>query len=467
MNSQEELPQNIGQGELARLIPIGAETNKERRATSTLLATLMAVPEYAQHMLSIAGCKANSRSKIKCYTEVVFKDKNNKPVEMKDSDRPDGLITVKNGKTTWSALIEAKIGNAELDCSQIERYLDLAKAHKIDAVITISNQYANIPTHHPVNVNGQKTRTVSLYHWSWKSLLTEAVLHTDDNEDHKDVSDSSQHFILSEFKRFLQHDSTGINTITQMNKSWAVICSEGGLEKKTNDTINAMASWHNLCREITLEMSEQIGLNVIQTLPRKYNNEKNGYTSKLKDDVAALYTDGCVTCAFSIKDAASTLCLLSNIKEKYITTSMTIRAPKDSKTARGAIGWLIKQLSGIELPDVHVTACYAGRNSNRTCSLQELQENGYEAINDNNKNIPHSFEIYTKKNIRLSEIKGVRKFVEITKKSVFDYYQYVGQNLKNPQNKPPKMNRDNQEEEIQAIPAIVEADSGEVRVDAG
>ena len=442
MDHKEELPHNLGQGELARLIPVGADSNKERKVTSTLLSTLMGVPEYARHMLGMVGCKVNSRSKISCYTEVVFKDKQGKIVKIKDSDRPDGLIVVQTGKSIWSALIEAKVGNAELDTDQVERYLDLAKNQGVDAVITISNQYANIPTHHPVKVNGNKTRSVGLYHWSWKSLLTEAVLHTDDNKDLKDITDETQHFILNEFKRFLQHDSTGLNTITQMNKSWSLVCSEGGLEKKSDDTVNAVASWHNLCRELTLDLSEETGTNVIQAIPRKYTTEKNGYENMLKDDVSTLVQNGYVDSTFTIKDAASSLFVQANIEGKFLTTTMTLRAPKDAKTARSSIGWVIKQLNKVELANTYVTACYAGKNTNKTVTLSKLLEDGYEAINDNNKNLPHSFDIYTKINLKLSELKGVKKFVEITRQSVFDYYAHIGQNLKKAPVSAPKIARD-------------------------
>ena len=363
----------------------------------------------------------------------------------------NGIIIVKTGKSYWTALVEAKVGNSELNVDQIERYLDLAKLQGIDAVITISNQYANIPSHHPIKVNGQKTRSVNLYHWSWKSLLTEAVLHTDENKDHKDITDETQLFILQEFKRFLQHESTGLNTITQMNKSWSAICAEGGLEKKDDDSTNAVASWHNLCRELSLDLSEKTGTNVSPVITRKYLQDKNGYSSMLKDDVKQLHDTGTVTASFKIEDAASNLEFTANVKEKYITSMMMLRAPKDAKTARGAIGWLSKQLGSVEINNVHVMAKYAGRNTNKTATLNDLLEQGYEALNDDNKNIPLSFEVYTKHNLKLSDIKGVKKFVEIARNCVFEYYKNIGQNLKVAPTKAPKMtNKEKKTEDLES-----------------
>ena len=66
------------------------------------------------------------------------------------NDKPDGLIIVENGANTWTALVEAKVGNNKLVEEQIERYLDLARAHNIDALITISNQLAVLPTFNPL-----------------------------------------------------------------------------------------------------------------------------------------------------------------------------------------------------------------------------------------------------------------------------------------------------------------------------
>jgi hypothetical protein len=115
----------------------------------------MVVPAFAREVLSNAGAPVGKRLKIVCYTEVTFKtsDKGKKP-------RPDGLVVISNGPKNWTALVESKIGNSELTKEQVEEYLDLAKQYGINALITISNQFATTPTHHPVKVG--KTKSVRL-----------------------------------------------------------------------------------------------------------------------------------------------------------------------------------------------------------------------------------------------------------------------------------------------------------------
>lgn len=48
-------------------------------------------------------------------------------------------------------MVEAKIGKGEICSEQIERYLNLAKANGIDAIITLSNQFVARADHYNVN----------------------------------------------------------------------------------------------------------------------------------------------------------------------------------------------------------------------------------------------------------------------------------------------------------------------------
>ncbi|MEX2496146.1 MAG: hypothetical protein WD448_08665 [Woeseia sp.] len=179
----------ISSGERSRLIPVVSDMSKEERAVSPVLAAFSIVPALAHSLLQEVGGPTNQRATVRSYSQVVFK---RGPTDRKW--RPDGLLEVDSGRKVWRALIEAKIGNAELSGEQVECYLDLAKQMNLDALITISNQFSTLPTHHPIAVNKMKVRRVELYHFSWLSILTKARLLSDD----KTIDDPEQAFITVE-----------------------------------------------------------------------------------------------------------------------------------------------------------------------------------------------------------------------------------------------------------------------------
>jgi 2-phospho-L-lactate guanylyltransferase (CobY/MobA/RfbA family) len=142
-----DLPSILEKGERARLFPVLADTSRENRITSILLSVLSQVQPLAQEVLKSTGVRVGKKTIIEAYTEVVLRDQ-------KDiKNRPDGLLIVSTGKTTWRALIESKIGKAKLTVDQVERYLELAKDNEIDAVITISNDFVTRADHSPVAVS--------------------------------------------------------------------------------------------------------------------------------------------------------------------------------------------------------------------------------------------------------------------------------------------------------------------------
>ena len=153
----------------ARLFPvtgIGNPNEQERRGTSVLLAVLSAVKEFGRALTTRCGAPAG---RIETFIEV--------PFELNGSHcRPDGLIRVTRGQKVWTALVEVKTGRNDLDADQVTTYLDVAREHDYDAVITISHQVATTPGVHPVAVDKRKTRKVDLIHLSWSRIHTEAKI---------------------------------------------------------------------------------------------------------------------------------------------------------------------------------------------------------------------------------------------------------------------------------------------------
>lgn len=157
----------------ARLIPtsgIAGAEEQERRATSALLAVMAAVKDFSRSLLGPLGAPSGA---IETYIEVPFLLADKKVY-------PDGLIRVSRGQRSWTALVEVKTGRNELEVTQLENYLDVARNEGFDALITISNEIPPAAGQHPTKVDRRKLRKVDLHHWSWTYLLSAAVMRPGD-----------------------------------------------------------------------------------------------------------------------------------------------------------------------------------------------------------------------------------------------------------------------------------------------
>lgn len=171
----------------ARLIPtsgIKGPDEQERRATSALLAVMTAVKELSRALLRPLGAPSGA---TETFIEVPFDLGERRAT-------PDGLIRVMRGQKTWTALVEVKTGRNILQSEQLECYLDVAKEQGFDAVITISNEIPAISGTHPTAIDKRKTKKVSLHHWPWSEILTEAIL----QKEHRGIDDPEQAWILGE-----------------------------------------------------------------------------------------------------------------------------------------------------------------------------------------------------------------------------------------------------------------------------
>ena len=273
---------------------------------------------------------------VNTFVEVVFRSEDGAG----KTDRPDGLIEVVTGKRKWSALIEAKIGGSPLEPDQIERYLRLARDNSIDAVITISNEFVARPDHHPIAVRKHLTRRVSLFHLSWSSVLTSAVL----LQERAAISDPEQAFLLREFIRFFSHPSAGISSFTSMPPEWTTTIERlhaGGRVSKGEMSETVVSSWHQELRDLTLIMSRIVGREIETKLSRAHEADP---AIRLKDDVDKFCANGQLSATLSIPDAAADLRITADLKSRIIRASMTIDAPRDRKRNVSRMNWLLRQL---------------------------------------------------------------------------------------------------------------------------
>lgn len=438
----------LSSGQLARLIPTVADSKKEERATSVLLSSLMVVPAYANAVLSGAGATVGMRSKVECYTEVAFKS-----APLDQNSRPDGLIVVRNGSKAkpWSALIEAKIGNASLTNAQVEKYLDIARQHKFDAVITISNQFATTPIHHPLTISKNKTKSVSLFHFSWLSLKSAAALLTSE----KGVDDPEQAYILSELVRYLDHPYSGVASFSSMPRDWSDLCSMvlsgSKLSKNADCVVNTVSAWHQLMRQLALDLGMSIGKPVTISLS---NARKVDPDVHFAQDCIDLISSGSLEASFVIPNAASKLEISADIARKAIYLSMKLEAPKDTKRATASINWLVRQLRGKEeLEGLSIRAHWPGRTSSTIEFVEALIDDPTKLIPIGSKAVPHHLEV-----VRVVELgarfKGVKTFVDDVTREVPSFYHDAGQHLNRWVAKAPKMKEEKKVQEEPSAPTI-------------
>lgn len=423
-------PDYFAKGERARLIPVAADSSKEVRATSVFLATMMAVPPFAERMLDTIGQRVGKRSEMACFTEVGFKQ-----ADGGKNHRPDGFVSLSSGRgKQWTALVEAKIGNAEIDAEQVKSYAALAKEHGIDAVITISNQFSALPTHTPVEIGRVLSRNVDLFHWSWMFILTEAMLLIGDDN----FGTPEQKFILSELVRFLSHDSVGVRRFDRMNKEWKdvvlAVNARTALSKTALDVQNTVAAWHQEGRDLTLLMTRKVQRRVRQNLSRAHANDPS---ARLSGEAERLAKNHILEFTLDIPDAAGTLDVQADIARRCLICSMKLEAP-DTKRAQSRVNWLLKQLSKSDPSEVWIEAQLPGRAPPVRATLLQLRDDPTFVQEAFPSNLPTAFKVMMVRDIA-GRFSGNRTFIEELEKFVPEFYENVGQLLEPFRPKPPQL----------------------------
>lgn len=428
-----ERPDFAKRGDPARLIPVVADTNREQRAASVLLAALRGVHEFRQQMLLSLGVRVGSRAVLGAWTEIVLEA----DPGVAKSDRPDGLIVLQTGRKTWSALVEAKIGNAEIGEEQLKQYLQQAKKHKVDAVITITNQFVAMPSHHPVKVPKSMLKGLELYHWSWMYAVTQATLLLESGE----IKSPDQRFLLEEVLRYLGHESSGISRFDSMNREWKEIVgkvkSGAVLGKSTEEVENTVSSWHQEQRDLCLVMSRKLGRPVKLKLARAHRTDP---VQRLKDDCEVLAKEKVLKCCLEVPDAAADLDVTADLTLRTIVCSMRLSAPQDKKRSTARVNWLTKQLAKAETESMFVKAVRPGRAEETQKPLAQVIEDAAVIESPATNVVPSAFEVFYMADLG-HRFAGNKIFIEELEKAVPHFYQQVGQRLRAWVAPPPKLQR--------------------------
>lgn len=365
----------------ARLFPIG-KTTDENQTTSIFLSTLSAVKEFREDLLLQIGVKKIKNRNMALHTYIEI------PSINKD-DRPDGLIVLTSGLhnpvVEWVALVESKIGTADIESEQIDRYMKLGKELEINNIITISNQLVSSPFETPAeNIN--KKYKFELFHWSWISLQVMAGRLLKSGL----VKDEDHAYILNEFRRYFKSHS-GIKNYTGMEKNWRDITID--FMEKNNKTLidEIIKSYKQEEKDVCLQLTEDTGHHV-----------KLKLASKLREDLMkeSLEKDKTISSPFYLDEGINaTFTLEANFITRKISCSTRCKIPTGKAKAQTTklINYFILDVTSED--EITIGAIYPRRSSVNSdyATLSQLlndkEEGSYSIVNKDYGDTIKEFEI--------------------------------------------------------------------------
>jgi hypothetical protein len=440
----------------ARLIPTyGTRTQQEqeKRATSCLLAVMHGVPEFGHALLKELG--APKSPSIETFAEVRFKDAAGKTVI------PDGAIICRRGLKTWTCLVEVKTGSARLKDDQVSSYLDIAREHNFDGVLTISTQITASSAESPVIVDRRKLRSTGLWHFSWWRVLTEAVV----QQRYHGITASDQEWVLRELIHYLSSDASGAVGFEDMGESWVAVrrsAHDGTLRPGDAGARDVAERWEQFTNYLALSLSQELGASVTAQHPRNQTT-----LARIDSTAKTIVDSGVIHAALKIPDAVGPLEIHTDLRSRQATTSVSLDAPREGRL-KARIGWLTRQLG--DAPDeLRVEAIFPNARVTTTATLGQLRaDSSVLQYPPDPKREPRAFVLARSRPMGQKRGRAEGSFVRETSAQAVEFYRDLVQNLKPWRAPAPKLRaeidgRDATGTEIVIVPAWVGDDPAPVR----
>ena len=422
----------------ARLLPtvgIRGQEEQERRATSALLAVMRAVPEFGHALVKELG--APKSQTLQTFAEVRFRTADGKTVI------PDGAIVSERGRRSWTCLVEVKTGAAALRDDQVASYLDVARDNGFDAVLTISNQITSSSAESPVAVDGRKLKKVSLWHFSWWRVITEAIVQSR----YRGVSDPDQAWILDELIAYLDHEASGAGGFTDMGEHWVAVrrAAHDGTLRPSPEARDVAERWEQFTQYLCLGLSQDLGENVTVVRPRRQTT-----AMRLDEIVRGLTAEGRLTATLRVPGAIGDLGLCADLRTRQTLTSVSFGAPSEMR-AKPRINWLLRQLRDAPT-DLRIDVSYPSARQTAAGLLSDVVEAPDRLLYEQDpRREPRSFELTLTRKLGQKRGRDEGSFVRETRNQIVDFYGDLVQDLKPWQARAPRLRDDDDDDTPSAV----------------
>jgi hypothetical protein len=372
-----------------RLIPNPRGT-PELRAVAALLAMVKGVSEFGGRVSKRAGGPRykDMRRYVECFTEVPFevlsgetlpghqaKRGTDVPKNKRLYCRPDGVILVRKGKQEWKALVEVKVGALKLenDPDQIAEYHKQASALGFDALITISNEPAQLGGLPPRGIegiiDGRRARRCPVVHIQWRDLLGDAQALVDKGLE-ENVEDIDQAWMLTEWIRYVTDDTSGVLERATLGQHWSTILEDAGrsrMNRKSDELQDVVTCWIGYFGEIGYHL-RLLGIQAVPKISRKERGDPEQLHRRLCDKCA---NDGVLHAAWKVPGPVDEMRCDLHLGHRKIHYSFEVSG-FEGKTSSSRLWNWIGQLDRSRAPgDLSLTVSWKGT---RTKSLFQLHE---------------------------------------------------------------------------------------------
>lgn len=382
----------------AQLIPSFKKT--ERRLLSVFMRVMDIVPEFRGHILEFVDYRGGSTSTYKSFMEPTF-DLLNAP-----QLRPDGLMMCWRGSKEWSALIEAKSEKNHVRPEQIEGYTSLAKLLNVNAVISISNEFASGRGELPYTLNKTKRKGRAVHHLSWPQIAAEMSLFMES----KNKLNDAEKMIMQEAIRYFSAKDSGVSTFDEMSPSWKDFVTSAntviGFNTATSGVADIVKDWQQERRDLCIKLNQQVGGGVETWFPAKARNDPAEKRKLVRENLTKNYQ---LNALYVFKKSKSKLHVIADLRACSWTFKYEFQPP-DGKQIRAVSTWLRKLISTQTSTDFSVMLDWPGREPHSIHDAEDILRHP-QVIIGGRKHNPVTISLVTS-NRGATRFKSRKRFIE-------------------------------------------------------
>ena len=224
-----------------------------------------------------------------------------------------------------------------------------------------------------------------------------------------------------------------------MNAEWKDVVTKvltgAGLSRNSDEILNTVGSWHQETRDLCLILTRALGARVRLGLSRIHAKDAG---IRLRDDCATLVEAHKLTVTLDVRDAASPIAIVADLRRRAIACSMRLEAPADKKRAVARTNWLLRQLKNSDAGGVAVNAIWPHRSRRTQAPLADLRADPRQLEAGMSGLAPVAFEVLMVRDLA-GRFSGRKTFVEALESVVPEFYQRVGQQLRTWVPPPPRL----------------------------